>query len=66
METLAALEELLSIHRVKDMTGLGRTNIYLRMKDKKFPPSIRVGGRALWIRSEVQQWIRERIEENRN
>ena len=48
------LEELLSLDRVRHMTGMGTTFIYGEIKAGRFPRSIRIGRRALWMQSEVQ------------
>ena len=57
------------IIRLKDviaLTGLSRSTIYLRMVQGKFPKKINLGSRAVgWIRSEVNEWIEERIRESR-
>jgi prophage regulatory protein len=58
-------EVLLTMAKVKAQTGMGATFIYENIKEKRFPKSIRVGRRAMWVQSEVQAWIRSRIEENR-
>lgn len=59
-------EVLLTMAKVKAQTGMGATFIYENMKSARFPKSIRVGRRAMWVQSEVQGWIRSRIEENRD
>ena len=65
MKTPAMIEELLGIRRVMSMTGLGRAFIYEKIKLNEFPKAIRIGRRALWIQSELQEWIQERISANR-
>ena len=57
--------ELLDIHSVKKMTGIGKTNIDKKLKLREFPQCIRIGRRSLWIQSEVQQWIQDKIVVNR-
>jgi prophage regulatory protein len=59
------LEELLLLDRVRLMTGMGTTFIYGEIKARRFPRSIRIGRRALWIQSEVQGWVRQQIALNR-
>jgi len=51
------LEELLSIDRVCELTGVSRAYIYIRIGEKTFPRQIKVGKRSLWLMSEVQAWI---------
>ncbi|MCB7146202.1 AlpA family phage regulatory protein [Stenotrophomonas maltophilia] len=45
------LEELLSLNRVRQMTGMDTTFICGEIKAGRFPRSIRIGRRALWIQS---------------
>ncbi|WP_439450412.1 helix-turn-helix transcriptional regulator [Stenotrophomonas sp. ATs4] len=59
------LEELLSLDRVRQMTGMGTTLIYGEIKAGRFPRSIRIGRHALWIQPEVQGGVRQQIEQNR-
>lgn len=57
---------ILRLQDVKKRTGLSRSSIYLRMKDKAFPISISLGGRAIgWLESDIDEWIVTRIEESR-
>lgn len=65
MGAAESIEELLSLERVRAATGMGTTFIYGEIKAGRFPKSIRVGRRALWIQSEVQGWIRGQIAQNR-
>lgn len=51
--------KLISLVQVKNITGLGKTNIYRLMKDRKFPQNIKVGSRTRrWLESEVLQWVK--------
>lgn len=59
------LEELLSLDRMRQMTGMGTTFIYGEIQVGRFPRSIRIGRRPLWMQSEVQGWIRQQIVQNR-
>lgn len=59
------LEELLSLDRVRQMTGIGTTFSYGEIKAGRFPRSIRIGRRVPWIQSEVQGWVRQQIALNR-
>jgi prophage regulatory protein len=52
--------------KVIEVTGLKKTSIYNRMKEKTFPLSVQLGPRTVgWIASEVDQWVAERIAESR-
>ncbi|MBN5087888.1 AlpA family phage regulatory protein [Stenotrophomonas maltophilia] len=59
------LEELLSLNRVRQMTGMDTTFICGEIKAGRFPRSIRIGRRALWIQSEAQGWALQQIAQNR-
>ena len=52
---------------VKAVTGLSKTSIYEMIRDKNFPPPIRLGPRAVaWVRSEVRQWALGRVHASRS
>jgi prophage regulatory protein len=52
--------------RLPDLThkvGLKKTAIYALIQRKAFPAPIRLGGASVWDESAVEQWMRQRIEE---
>ena len=52
----------LRLSRIKEMTGLSKSCLYLLIREKSFPAPVRIGNRAVaWVRSEVRQWALERI-----
>ena len=53
---------------VMQVTGLGRSSIYERMKAAEFPQAIHLGGGPMvaWIRSEVLDWVDEQIRVSRS
>ena len=56
----------LRLPEVLARTGLSRSTIYVRLDEGRFPRPVSLGGRAVgWIESEVDEWIRERIDESR-
>ena len=56
----------LRISEVEALTGLSRTTIYDWSADGRFPRPVRLSARVVrWIESEVEEWIRERIEQGR-
>lgn len=56
----------LRLPEVLARTGLSRSTIYVRLDQGRFPRPVSLGGRAVgWIESEVDEWIRERIDESR-
>ena len=61
------ITSILRLPEVKSRTGLSRSTIYLRMKNKSFPCQITLGGRAVgWVEEDINQWLAEKIEESRN
>ena len=57
---------ILRLPKVKAITGLSRSTIYLRMSEGTFPQHISLGSRAVgWLRSEVTDWMEQRILESR-
>ena len=57
---------ILRLPTVKELTGLSRSTIYLRISNGTFPSPISLGGRAVgWVSDEVQLWIEQQIESSR-
>ena len=57
---------ILRLPKVKAVTGLSRSTIYLRMSEGAFPKNINLGSRAVgWLKSEVSDWMEKRILESR-
>ncbi|MEJ0039289.1 MAG: AlpA family transcriptional regulator [Gammaproteobacteria bacterium] len=57
---------ILRLPQVCAMTGLGRSMIYQMEAERRFPPRVNIGVRAVgWVESEVQEWLRRRIESRR-
>ena len=55
-------QKILRLSQVKEITGLSRSTIYLRMSEGSFPKKIDLGARAIgWLSSEKNQWIEEKI-----
>jgi len=47
---------------VKEITGLSRSSIYLRMSKGEFPQSISLGDRAIgWLEADIEQWLEDKI-----
>jgi prophage regulatory protein len=52
--------------RVKQRTGLSRSSIYAKISIGEFPAPVNLGARAVaWIDSEIEEWIRGRVEASR-
>jgi prophage regulatory protein len=51
---------------VESITGLGRSTIYLRIQEGRFPRPINLGGRAVgWLENEIEGWLSCRIAASR-
>ena len=60
------VNKILRLPQVKSQTGLSRSTIYLRIKNKEFPESISLGGRAVgWLESDIQDWLDDKRKESR-
>lgn len=58
---------ILRLPAVRSTIGLSRSTIYLRMAEGTFPRPVSLGTRAVgWLRSDIEEWLWQRIELNRN
>ena len=58
--------EFIRIPEVRQMTALGTTKIYELVRNGLFPPQVSLGGTTVaWVKSEVQEWCRDRIAQAR-
>ncbi len=49
----------------KELTGLSRTNRFLKEKNGAFPLRRKLGGRAIgWLLSEIQEWQKQQPKRN--
>jgi prophage regulatory protein len=59
-------QTFLRLPKVKALTGLSKSTLYELMQQKSFPSSILLCRRTVgWLKSEVDQWISERIQDSR-
>ena len=57
------VRSILRLPAVIERTGLGRSNIYLKMSLGAFPRSISLGDRAVgWLEEDINRWVESRIE----
>jgi prophage regulatory protein len=57
---------ILRLPAVKEVTGLSRSTVYLRIAEGKFPKPLSLGGRAVgWLESDIHDWLQQRIEASR-
>lgn len=53
-------DRVLSVKEVMDITSLGRTTIYRRVKSGAFPNSVDLGGnRVGWLESDINTWLEQ-------
>jgi prophage regulatory protein len=46
--------------------GLSRSSIYFRVAEGTFPRPVSLGARAVgWLESDIQEWLRQRVELSR-
>jgi len=58
--------KIVRLPTVKDLTGLSRSTIYLRISNNEFPAPISLGGRAVgWVEADINNWLAEKIEAGR-
>lgn len=61
------MSQILKLTDVKRITGLSGSSIYRAISINKFPRQIKLSERSSgWLKSEVEQWLKERIEASRN
>ncbi|MCS5711465.1 AlpA family phage regulatory protein [Candidatus Berkiella aquae] len=47
---------------IKNITGLSRSTIYMRIAENRFPKPIKLGERAIaWLESDVNAWMEQQI-----
>ena len=53
---------VIRLREVKNMTGLSKASIYVKMKSENFPKPIKISSRAVaWPEKEIFAWLREKI-----
>lgn len=54
------------IKEVLSITSLSQSELYRRIKIGTFPPQVKLApGHSVWVQSEVDLWVAERITESR-
>ena len=60
-------DRLIRLPRVRDLTGLGRSRVYEKVREGTFPAPVLIDRRAVaWSENAVQDWIAERIRAGRD
>lgn len=55
---------IIRLKDVIDLTGIARSPIYKLIGEEEFPKPVPLVGRTVgWVESEVQEWIRGKIEQ---
>ena len=58
--------KVMKLHEVVGTTGVARSTLYKMIAAGTFPEPIQLGQRSVgWVESEVQLWIKSRIEHSR-
>jgi prophage regulatory protein len=58
-------ERLLRRPGVQDKVGLKHSAIYELIKRDQFPAPIKIGRSSFWVESEIDNWIEQRIQQDR-
>ncbi len=57
------VSRLIRLKEVQHRVGLGRSTIYKRMSEERFPKSRSLGPKcAVWVETEIEEWIRSLID----
>ncbi|MDH0556997.1 AlpA family phage regulatory protein [Enterobacter roggenkampii] len=59
------IDQMVDMKFITAFTGLTDKWFYKLIKEKKFPKPIKLGRASRWFKSEVEKWLKERIEESR-
>ena len=58
---------ILRLPAVMDVTGLGRSTVYLKMAEGQFPKSFKITERSCgWLEADIQNWIETKVLESKN
>jgi prophage regulatory protein len=55
--------QLIKLREVMALTSLSKATFYRLIARNSFPKQLHYSTRAMWVRDEVQEWIRARIAE---
>ncbi|MEX9801595.1 helix-turn-helix transcriptional regulator [Proteus terrae] len=57
-------DQLVDMKFITRFTGLTDKWFYKLIQDGEFPKPIKLGRSSRWLKSEVEQWLQERIQES--
>ena len=67
IRTTSSSINILRLPKLMQKVGLGRSSIYLRVKNHTFPAPITLGGRAVgWLESEIDAYLLSCVIQSRN
>lgn len=58
-------DQLVDMRFITKLTGLTDKWFYKLIKDGAFPKPVKLGRSSRWLKSEVENWIQERINQSR-
>lgn len=58
-------DQLVDMRFITKLTGLTDKWFYKLIRDGQFPKPIKLGRSSRWLRSEVKDWLEERIADSR-
>ncbi len=58
-------DQFIDMKLITQLTGLTDKWFYKLIQDGEFPKPIKLGRSSRWLKSEVEQWLQERIQESR-
>ena len=62
LSEISSTDRILRFPELREKVGYSRSNIRYLTEMGEFPPSIKLGGRAVgWLESEVDNWIQNSI-----
>lgn len=59
-------EKLIKLSSVLELVQVSKSKLYDMVRAAEFPSPIKIGGNALWIFSEIENWIENEKSKNRN
>lgn len=65
-EKLLTEDKLVDMTFITTLTGLTDKWFYKLIKDGAFPKPIKLGRSSRWLQSEVEKWLKERIDSSRS
>ncbi|WP_283126686.1 helix-turn-helix transcriptional regulator [Providencia stuartii] len=57
-------DQFIDMKFITQLTGLTDKWFYKLIQDGEFPKPIKLGRSSRWLKSEVEQWLQERIQES--